>query len=84
MKRYQVYYEPTTMDYLTEISQQAGVSRSRLLQDMAEVFASRYFLLIDQAAPKINTLLDLAGIVKSKGKKTTYTSIKPDSDYFGV
>lgn len=72
------------MDYLADLSQQVGVSRSRLLQDIADVLATRYSALVKKPRHQKNTLLDLAGIVKATGSQVTYTSTKPDSDYFGV
>ena len=83
MQRYQVYLQPDTMQTLASLSQDLGVSRSRIIQDVANLLAIRYKELIATKPAKKASILDMAGIIKTK-EKITYSSTKPDSDYFGV
>lgn len=82
MQRYQIYLEPETMEYLKNIAEQAGVSRSRIIQEMTESFVQRYIEATKVQLPQEGSILDFAGILKT-GKKMTHSSNKPDSDYFG-
>lgn len=83
MKRYQIYLEPDNMQFLANLSQDMGVSRSRIIQDIVDSLASRYKALTISKKLSSPSILDMAGVIKTK-EKTTYSSTKPDSDYFGV
>ncbi|OGJ39361.1 MAG: hypothetical protein A3A82_00455 [Candidatus Pacebacteria bacterium RIFCSPLOWO2_01_FULL_47_12] len=84
MQRYQVYFEPNTMDTLRAIGQASGFSRSHLLQELADILATRYQSFIKIEESKMGNLLKLSGIITTDSGKTTHSSTKPDSEYFGV
>lgn len=82
MQRYQVYFEPSTMDTLQQLGQISGVSRSHLLQELADILATRYKSFVKQEQKTMGNILNLSGIIS--GKSTTHTATKSDAEYFGV
>lgn len=85
MRRYQVYLDPSSVSVLDEVAYSAGVSRSKIIQQTADILALR-FMSVDmtKTTKQPKGLASASGVLKIKAKGKTNFATRPDNLYFGV
>lgn len=82
MNRYQIYFQPETVEFFDFLSSQTGLSRSRLMQETLDIVVSRMKVLLP--TKKIKTsVLDMAGQLSIGNKKITKIATTHDREFMG-